>query len=155
MSQSRDAGRKAGSTTKEPSIKASSWYRANGATPGTPVNPLPDLLAALISGVSGLPGGHPTPGALSANSTPISGNINQFLSDTGSLIVQTKPHAFVNWVLFDNQFNLVPGGSGFQQVGADQALMPHLLLNLPVPASGYLYIYSSNETPNVDVFFDN
>ena len=138
------------------SIKASSWYRLNGANPGVPANPLPDLLAALISGVGGLPGGaHPSAGAMQANSTPISSNITQFLQDTGTSIIQTKPHAFVNWVLFDNQFNYVSGSSGFDQVGTDQELKKHLLPNLPVTKSGYLYIYVSNETPNVDVFFDN
>jgi RHS repeat-associated protein len=40
-------------------------------------------------------------------------------------------------------------------VGADQELHKHILANLPVTASGYLYIYTSNETENVDVFFDN
>lgn len=47
------------------SIKVNSWYRLNGAQPGTPVNPLPDLLTALISGMAGLPGGaHPTAAVL-------------------------------------------------------------------------------------------
>ena len=138
------------------SIKASSWYRLNGANPGTPANPLPDLLAALISGVGGLPGGaHPSASVLQANSTPISSNITQFLQDTGTSIIQTKPHAFVNWILFDNQFNYVAESSGFDQVGNDQELKKHLQANLPVTKSGYLYIYCSNETPNVDVFFDN
>src|SRR6186713_111424 len=69
-----------------------------------------------------------------------------------------KYHAhqlFINWVLFDNQFNYVSGSSGFDQVGNDQELKKHLLPNLPVTKSGYLYIYCSNETPNIDVFFDN
>ena len=61
----------------------------------------------------------------------------------------------MNWVLFDNQFNYVAASSGFQQVGSDQEFKHHILLNLPVTASGYLYIYASNATPNVDVFFDN
>jgi hypothetical protein len=42
------------------SIKVSSWYKANGATPGTPVNPLTDLLSALIGGVGCISGGHLT-----------------------------------------------------------------------------------------------
>jgi len=138
------------------SIKASSWYRLNGSSPGTPANPLSDLLAALISGVGALPGsGHPSPGALLANSTPLSDNIMQFLQDTGTLINSSRPHAFVNWVLFDNQFNYVTESSGFDQVGDDLQFKKHVLLNLPVTKSGYLYIYVSNETPNVDVFFDN
>jgi RHS repeat-associated protein len=138
------------------SVRASSWYRLNGSAPGTPANPLPDLLASLISGIGGLPGaGHPSPALLTANQAPISGNITQFLGDTGTTIVQTKPHAFVNWVLFDNQFNYVAASSGFQQVGADQEFKKHILTNLPITESGYLYIYTSNETPNIDVFFDN
>jgi RHS repeat-associated protein len=138
------------------SIRVSSWYRLNGTTPGAPTNPLPDLLANLISGVGNLPGSaHPSPSQLLSNSTPLSTDINEFLSDTGSNINQGRPHAFVNWVLFDNQFNYVAASSGFDQVGTDQQLKVHTLLNLPVTSSGYLYIYTSNETPNVDVFFDN
>ena len=45
--------------------------------------------------------------------------------------------------------------SGFQQVGPNGALTPIIMTNLPVNSSGYLYIYTSNATPNVDVFFDN
>jgi RHS repeat-associated protein len=138
------------------SIRASSWYKLNSASPGAPVNPLVDLLPSLISGISGLPGGgHPTAAMLQATPAPLSDNLTNFLSDTGTLITQTKPHAFVNWVLFDNQFNYVAASSGFDQVGADQIQKKHTLMNLPVSESGYLYIYTSNETPNIEVFFDN
>ncbi|MBN9386394.1 MAG: hypothetical protein J0H74_36895, partial [Chitinophagaceae bacterium] len=138
------------------SIRASSWYRLNGTTPGTPVNPLNDLLAALISGVGALPGGgHPSTAVLQANSVPLSDNITQFLGDTSASINSSRPHAFLNWVLFDNQFHYVAESSGFEQVGADQEFKRHVRVNMPVTKSGYLYIYVSNETPNVDVFFDN
>src|ERR1700743_2285203 len=124
--------------------------------PGTPVNPLPDLVAALISGISGLPAGQgPSMNVLQSNSSTISPNVLQFLSDTGTAIQSAKPHAFVNWALFDKQFNYVAGSSRFDQVGGDQELKKHVLLNLPVTESGYLYIYTSNETPNINVFFDN
>jgi RHS repeat-associated protein len=114
------------------------------------------LLAALISGVGSLPGGgHPSPAILQANSAPLSDNLTEFLSDTGASINNTRPHAFVNWVLFDEQFNYVAESSGFEQVGGDQEFKKHVRLNLPVTKSGYLYIYLSNETSNIDVFFDN
>jgi RHS repeat-associated protein len=51
--------------------------------------------------------------------------------------------------------NFVSSSSGFDQVGADQEFKHHVLSNLPIDKSGYLYIYLSNETPNIAVFFDN
>jgi hypothetical protein len=140
------------------SIRASSWYSLNAATPQTPVSPLTDIVTALISGVGVLPGGgHPLPSTLQTNSSVLSGNVNTFLTtrtDTAGAGTG-KPHAFVNWILFDNQFNYVESSSGYSQVGADQELHPHILTDLPVTSSGYLYIYTSNQTPNVEVFFDN
>jgi hypothetical protein len=55
-----------------------------------------------------------------------------------------KPRAFVTWALFDNQLNYVAASSGFDQVGSDQEFKKHVLPNLQVAESGYLYIYSSN-----------
>src|SRR5205814_7528795 len=67
----------------------------------------------------------------------------------------TRPKAFINWVLFDEQFNYVANSSGFEQVNSSNTLTPHSRSNLTIDKSGYLYVYVSNETPNIDVFFDN
>ena len=137
------------------SVRAESWYQLNGTTPGTPLNPLTDVVTALITGIAAAPGEGATATALQANSAPLSPSVLQFLADTGANIIDAKPHAFLNWVLFDNQFNYVAASSGFQQVGANGVLTPMTLMNLPITSSGYLYIYTSNATPNVPVFFDN
>jgi len=47
------------------------------------------------------------------------------------------------------------GYSGADPVGGDEEFKTHAFVNMPVNKSGYLYIYTSNETPNIDVFFDN
>jgi RHS repeat-associated protein len=133
-------------------IHAKSWYRLNGVTPGSPVSPLSDLVAALAGGVAQSVAGKYTAGELIGNGSLSPGMTDMLNTQSYS---STKPKAYVNWVLFDEQFKYVGGGSGFDQVGSDQELKQHILSNLPVTKNGYLYIYVSNETPNVDVFFDN
>src|SRR5690606_5841613 len=75
-----------------------------------------------------------------------------------------KPKAFLNWVLLDEQMKIAKdaggnimasGYSGADPVGDDEEFKTHVFVNMPVNKSGYLYIYTSNETPNIDVYFDN
>lgn len=131
-------------------VRANSWYKLNGATPQAPVNPLSDLLTALIAGVAGT-------GKAAISDLTSSGILTPGMQNflTNQTYTSGKPKAYLNWVLFDEQLKFVSNGSGFQQVGDNNVLTTHLFNNLPVTKNGYLYIYVSNETPNIDVFFDN
>lgn len=70
----------------------------------------------------------------------------------------------MNWVLLDERFriakdvsgNVIASGyNGFDPVGANKEFKTHVFTDVPISKSGFLYIYVSNETPNIDVFFDN
>lgn len=66
-----------------------------------------------------------------------------------------KPKAYINWILFDDQFRPQAGNSGFSAVGdnPDQT-WTHPITPVTITKSGYLYVYCSNES-DVDVYFDN
>jgi RHS repeat-associated protein len=135
-------------------IRVSSWYKTYGATPGTPVNPLTDLLNALTNNIGSITSTHGgITGTELSNSGVLSPGATSFLNNqpnnTG------KPKAYVNWILFDEQFKYVSSSSGAEQVGANEEFKVHLFNDKPIDKSGYLYVYVSNETPNIDVFFDN
>jgi hypothetical protein len=82
------------------------------------------------------------------NSTELNGSMNSFLNS--QTYDSRLPKAFVNWILLDERFNYVSSSSGFEQVVDLEALTTHTWTNLPVNKSGYIYVYVSNETPNVD-----
>ncbi len=46
-------------------------------------------------------------------------------------------------------------GDFFEHIGNNEVFTTHTRTNLAVNKNGYLYVYVSNETRNVDVFFDN
>jgi RHS repeat-associated protein len=143
-------------------VYGKSYYFQNN-TGGTAANTAVTTLN-ILTGFLGGPTGAATSvhGAVTATQlNDISGTtslINALLSNqttTNNATPQT-PKAFINYILFDEQFKCV--GSGFAPVGANSVLTDYAsasaLHNIPVTKNGFVYIYCSNESP-VDVFFDN
>jgi RHS repeat-associated protein len=135
-------------------LRVSSWYKTYGASPGTPVNPLTDLLTALSGSIGAITSTHGgITGTELSSSGVFSPGATTFLSNQPNNTA--KPKAYINWILFDEQFKYVSSSSGAEQVGDNEEFKVHLLSDKPVHKNGYLYVYVSNETPNIDVFFDN
>lgn len=143
-------------------VLVNSWYKLNGNIPNAPTSVLTDLALALSNNVGPIAGAHGTTTSI-ANSGVMNGSATQFLAIQNGYPA-SKPKAFLNWVLLDEQFQLAKdamgnafgsGFSGADPVGNDGEYKTHVFSNMPINKSGYLYVYVSNETPNVDVFFDN
>ena len=98
-------------------------------------------------------------------------NVNSVLSGIGDSFTSTdfqqlrqknsnenltdKPKAFLNYVLFDDQFKMVDENSGIVQVKGNPNELQDLKMDMmKVEKTGFLYIYTSNES-NEDVYFDN
>lgn len=143
-------------------VRVNSFYQITGGI-GSPVNPLYDLIPAITNSVGSISQSHngPTILQLESNNTLPPG-ISGFLSTQGSYD-NTRPKAFLNWILFDEQFNFVEESSDFEQVYESGAYsgfsglieLPHVHNNLPIVKNGYLYVYVSNESDGTPVYFDN
>jgi hypothetical protein len=123
-------------------IFVKSWYKKNGATPGTPVSPLNSLLNVLEPAVAGVTATHggATLTQLQTNST-LDPGVTSFLNSQSGYTT-SKPKAFINSILFDEQLKYVAASSGFEQVGNDNTLTSHTKTNLTASKNGYLYIYA-------------
>jgi RHS repeat-associated protein len=151
-------------------VMVNSWYlntqKNTGlpiTTPGVPVNPLTDLVNALTSSIPLASHGTISQTDLNNINTQLQSQSQQFLN-TQNNYETYRPKAFLNWILFDERMQYVQSSSGFEQVPdesvyenhtVDAQTYQHVKANLPIDKNGYLYIYVSNETPNIDVFFDN
>ncbi|MDW3209197.1 MAG: RHS repeat-associated core domain-containing protein [Reichenbachiella sp.] len=115
-------------------------------------------------------------GTLNTIATNIAGNVGGIVVDGGGLGLDTHPFvdwtekasptaapkAYMNYMVFDEYFNLIDEKTGFKQIsesakengsGVEHEKLEH---SITISQSGYVYIYLSNEedTP-IDVFFDD
>ncbi|MCW3465823.1 DUF6443 domain-containing protein [Chitinophaga nivalis] len=141
-------------------IAAKAFYKTDQA-PAATSTPAATMLADLIQTFSGNATADGDHGAgTTDNFTPF--NISFFNNDYQRLKEkdpeqrhQENPKAYLNYILFDDQFKLVDQSSGVKQV---KKLPDQLQIlqsdKIVVNKSGFMYVYTSNESP-YHLFFDD
>jgi RHS repeat-associated protein len=126
-------------------------------------NPVGGLSSFLYNAFKNTSGGVDISSIFNVVETPGFGAMNVW-----SKLDDTQPKAFLNYLLFDNDFNLQQdddgqGGFDFDQVSsaAEITEVPSgherlSLENIMIQKEGFIYIYVSNESDqNMDVYFDD
>ncbi len=140
-------------------IGAKAFYKSQGPNKKSDANP-ENMLADLIQAFGGNGSSSNTHGAALDNTTPF--NNNFYNNDYRHLKEKDpnqnrndKPKAYLNFVLFDDQFKLVDENSGVKQVQGEPDQLQTLAQDkMPIKKSGFLYVYTSNESVQ-PVYFDN
>ncbi|MBV7530950.1 DUF6443 domain-containing protein [Chitinophaga sp. sic0106] len=132
------------------------YYQQNSPSNNTP-NIQPEDIAAqliqtLLGPVSAIDG---KASLLRSNTNGLILNKNELSNfierEQNSNAVNEVPKAFLNYVIFDENFKFVDGG--VKRVNTPDAI-GELSGQLDIRKNGYLYVYLSNESPT-DVYFDN
>jgi len=140
-------------------IGARAFYKSTGPKNNKSVSP-EDMVASLLQVFGGAAASSSSHAARQAeNLSPFrnfnSNDYQRLKEKDADQNQQDKPKAYLNFALFDDQFNLVDQNSGVRQVkGEPDELQTLAVDRMPVEKSGFLYVYTSNETAQ-DVFFDN
>ncbi len=142
------------------SIFGRSFWHSNGQTTDNSNYGLSNVLTSFINAFAGTSavssGSHGT-----ANGSILNGNsnttvpLNNWLTTGVPTPSGQTPKAYINWIFFDEQFKPLQSGNGFDPINTNaDGVKPHSITGIPVPKSGYVYIYCSDES-NQDVYFDN
>lgn len=132
-------------------------YTGIGTRVGVEYEDVLSSLVGFLSGdASGLSSGKASPTELSDEAILPTTLNSFFTTQEEEEVISGHPNAYLNWILLDEQFKFVPGGSGFARVRSYESTMETIAeTGIPVIKSGYLYVYLSNETEGRNVFFDN
>jgi hypothetical protein len=108
------------------------------------------LLAAspVIAGI------HDATASALENSTATSGGIRSWVTyGVPNPYLATVPRAYINWILFNDQFVPIGSNCGYDLVSTTADNVKSHSDAVTIGTSGYLYVYCSNES-NVDVYSD-
>jgi RHS repeat-associated protein len=133
-------------------ISTYSFYNSPVQSPQSGINLLSNIVNVLGNSVIGV-NGHLAAGDLTGVNNALTPNVTQFLNN-GRSYDSTRPKAYLNWILFDDQFNYVAGNSGVTQVISGSTKQALAAPTQNIGKNGYLYVYVSNESQQ-NVYFDN
>ena len=126
---------------------------------GTTVSPFPlsGVVSSFLTAIAGsspvMSGTHGAVTGAMLNSSEGTAVASAMNGTPGQPNPTVAPKAAINWILFNDQFVPVSIGSDLVNSTGD-IVKSHSILNIAMPANGYLYVYCSNES-NLDVYFDN
>lgn len=142
-------------------IKAKAFYKSSSPEENkTPIVP-EEMITSLANALGGaITNTKVHEGVNVSNNTPFSTNFT--IADYNRLKERSrddnkvnKASAYLSYVLFDDQFNLVDENSGMKRVKEEPDQVQELSANqLVMTKAGFLYVYTSNESAQ-DVYFDN
>lgn len=136
-------------------VGVNGYWKSGQSSTGT-TDATTEILSSLANGIIGISG--TTKGSYStlSNTTtsPLLGGVNAFRSSDNPT-PPTNPKAYLNYISMDDQFNYDSTASGAQVLGGPDTLRTLATGTIRINKNGYLYIYLSNETKSVSVFFDN
>ncbi|UPK69540.1 DUF6443 domain-containing protein [Chitinophaga filiformis] len=142
-------------------IKAKAFYKSQGPNKDGKLASVEDMLANLIQTFgSSNTADLSHAGSLTGNATPFTAefynsNYQRLTEKDKQPETPGRPKAYLNFVLFDDGFNLVNDNSGVRQVkAAPDELQDLNVEKMAVNKTGFLYVYTSNESLQ-DVYFDN
>jgi RHS repeat-associated protein len=142
-------------------INAKAFYKSQGPTDNSAKAPVEDMIAGLVHAFgsnAGENGSHASEAI--SNNTPFNAdfynnNYQRLKEKNQENGPSDRPKAYLNFVLVDDDLKLVEDNSGVRQVKASPDQLQELgVEKMAVEKSGFLYVYTSNESQQ-DVFFDN
>jgi len=138
-------------------IFSKSFWHSNGTNPSNSYSVSSGLTAFINAFASGsaVMGAGKGASALALNNSSITtGGLTSWLNSVPAPALASVPKAYINWILFDDQFKPVSSGSNFDMVNTTPDAVKNHHGTVNITTGGYLYVYCSNES-NIDVFFDN
>jgi RHS repeat-associated protein len=143
-------------TGDQVNIWARSYYHTNGANPNNTYT-INATTAALANFLSAFAGTQPLLdkgiAGSALNGSPVTPtDVNNWLNSVP--VPSSVPKAYINWILFDEQFRPVTSNCGFDPVHSTTDQLKFHQQTVTISQSGYLYVYCSNES-DINVYFDN
>jgi RHS repeat-associated protein len=131
------------------------YYYPTGITPNNSTSLFSFLFTSVANSINanGVSANVKAAGIIPTNNAWGTANLNPILTNQPNYGSSTAPRAYLNILYFDEQFNMV-GFATPQRVGTNN--MDYVQsVGEKCPVNGYAYIYLSNETDNMYVYFDN